>query len=88
MGLGIVTSINYSHMLAQNHTRWLAHNLNTFGARTSHGKTRTHKTHHDPDLGEATTFPLIIYSVPFHEAHIQMIFCPGALKWESRNCQS
>jgi hypothetical protein len=26
----------------------------------SHGQTRTHKTHHGPDLGEATTFPLYI----------------------------
>ncbi len=34
------------------------HNLNAFGARTSHGQTQTHKTHHGPDLGEATTFPL------------------------------
>jgi hypothetical protein len=23
----------------------------------SHGQTRTHKTHHDPDLGETITFP-------------------------------
>jgi hypothetical protein len=38
---------------------------------------RTHKTHHDPDLGEATTFLFIIYLVPLHETHIQMAFCPG-----------
>jgi hypothetical protein len=37
----------------------------------------THKTHHGLDLGEATTFPLIVYYVPLHEAHIQMAFCPG-----------
>jgi hypothetical protein len=47
------------------------HSLSTFGA----------KTHHGPDLGEATTFPLIVYYVPFHEAHIQMTFC---LNWDSR----
>jgi hypothetical protein len=47
---------------------------NTFSARTSHGQTRTHKTHHNPDLGEATTFPFIIYYAPLHEAHIQMAF--------------
>ncbi len=40
------------------------------------------------DLGEATTFPLIVYYVAFHEAHIQMAFCPGNLKWESQNSQS
>jgi hypothetical protein len=49
---------------------------------------QTHKTHHDPDLGEATTFPHIVYSTPLHEAHIQMVFCPGTPKWESQNCQS
>jgi hypothetical protein len=38
--------------------------------------------------GEATTFPLIVYFVPLHEAHIQMTFCPGTPKWESRNSQS
>jgi len=64
------------------------HNWSTFGARTSHGQTRIHKTHHDPDLGEATTFPLIVYYVPLHEAHIQMAFCFGTPKWESRNSQS
>ncbi len=37
--------------------------------------TRTHKTHHGPDLGEATTFPLIVYSAPLHGGHIQMAFC-------------
>jgi hypothetical protein len=36
-----------------------------------------HKTHHGPDLGEATTFPLIVYFVPLHGGHIQMVFCPG-----------
>ncbi len=45
----------------------------------SHGQTWTHKTHHNPDLGEATTFPFIIYYVPLHEAHIQMTFCHGTL---------
>ncbi len=58
------------------------HNWNIFGARMSHGQTWTHKTHHGPDLGETTTFPLIIYFVPLHEAHIQMTFCPGTPKWE------
>jgi hypothetical protein len=57
--------------------RWLVHSCNTFGAKTTHMQIRTHKTHHGPDLGEATTFPLIIYYVPLHEAHIQM----GVLKF-------
>ncbi len=56
---------------------WLVRNYNTFGARTNHGQTRTHKIHHGPDLGEATTFPLIVYYVPSHETSTQMSFCPG-----------
>ncbi len=52
------------------------HSLNTFGAKMSHGQTQIHKTHHGLDLGEATTFPLILYFVTLHEAHIQMTFCP------------
>jgi hypothetical protein len=48
----------YSHKPGTNQTTsWLVHNRNTFGAWMSHGHTRTHKTHHGPDLGEATTFP-------------------------------
>ncbi len=57
--------------------------LNTFGAKTSHDQTRTHKTHHGLDLGEATTFPLVVYYAPLHTGHIQMTFCPRTPKWES-----
>jgi hypothetical protein len=79
MGLGRMTSINYSHGPAQKtNTRWLVHNWSTFCVTI----------HHGPDLGEASTFPLIVYYVPLHEAHIQVAFCPGTPKWESRNCQS
>jgi hypothetical protein len=46
------------------------HNLSTYGVKTSHMQTRTHKTHHDLDLGEATTFPFIVYFMPLHEVHI------------------
>jgi hypothetical protein len=48
---------------------------NTFGARTHHMQTRTHKTHHDPNLGETTTFPLIVFFVPSHMPYTQMSFC-------------
>jgi hypothetical protein len=41
-----------------------------------------------PDLGEATTFPLIVYFVPGHMTSTQMAFCPGTPKWESQNSQS
>jgi hypothetical protein len=52
------------------------HSWNIFGVRMSHGQLQTHKTHHVPNLGEATTFPLIVYSVPLHGGQIQMVFCP------------
>jgi hypothetical protein len=61
------------------------HSWNTFGARTSREQTRIHKTHHGPDLLEATTFPLIVYYVPGHGTNTQMTFCPRTPKWESRN---
>ncbi len=76
--------LNHSHEPAKNQTMsWLMHSWKTFGAKMSHEQIRTHKTHHTPDLGEATTFPLIVYLVPLHKAHIQMAFCPRPLKWES-----
>ncbi len=40
--------------------------------------TRTHKTHHGPDLGEATTFPLIVFSAPRFGDYIQMALFPGS----------
>jgi len=64
------------------------HNYSTFGVRTSHEKIWIHKTHLSPDLGEATTFPLIVYFVPAHGANTQMSFCPRTPKWESQNFQS
>jgi len=51
-------------------------------------QTRTYKTHHGSDLGEATTFPFIVYFVPGHGTSTQMSFCPEIPKWESRNSQS
>ncbi len=49
---------------------------NTLSARTSHKHTRTHKTHHNLNLGEATTFPLIVFFVLGHmRACTQMLFC-------------
>jgi hypothetical protein len=69
-------------------TSWLVHGLSTFGARTNHEQTQTHKTHHGLNLGEATTFPLIVYYVPLHKVHIQMAFCFRTPKWESQNSQT
>jgi hypothetical protein len=48
--------------------------------------TLDHKTHHDPDSGEATTFPHIVFSAPHFGDYIQMARFPGTPKLESRNC--
>jgi hypothetical protein len=72
-------------MEEQGVTSWLVHSLSTFGARTNHGHTRTNKIHHNPDLGEATTFPLIVYIMVGHGTNIQMTFCPRTPKWEFWN---
>jgi hypothetical protein len=60
--------------------------MHAFGVGTSHGLTRTHLTHHGPDSGEATTFPLIVFSAAPREGYIQMALFPGTPKVESRNC--
>jgi hypothetical protein len=46
----------------------------------------THLTHHGPDSGEATTFPLIVFSAALRRGYIQMAFFLGNPKLESRNC--
>jgi hypothetical protein len=46
----------------------------------------THLTHHGPDSGEATTFPLIVFSTALRRDYIQMALFPGTPKLESRNC--
>jgi len=51
------------------------HNWSTFGARTNHEQTQTYKIHHNFDLGEATTFPFIVFYVPSLGACTQMSFC-------------
>ncbi len=48
--------------------------------------TWTHKTHHGPDSGEATTFPHIVFSAARRRGYIQMAQIPGTPKLESRNC--
>jgi hypothetical protein len=41
----------------------------------NHKETRTHMIHHNSNLGEPTTFPLIVYFVLGHETNTQMSFC-------------
>jgi hypothetical protein len=52
------------------------HSWSIFGAWMSHGQTRTHNTRHGLDLGEATTYSLVIFFVLDHGACTQMLFCP------------
>jgi len=42
---------------------------NIFGVRMNHGQSRIHKIHHGLDLGEATTFPIMVYFVPGPKCH-------------------
>jgi hypothetical protein len=51
-------------------------NWNIFSARMNHMHTQTHKTHHNPNLGETTTFPLIVFFMLDHRGCTQMSFCP------------
>jgi hypothetical protein len=46
----------------------------------------THKTHHGPDSGDATTFPHIVFSATLCWGYIQMAIFPGTPKLEFRNC--
>jgi hypothetical protein len=85
-GLGKVTSKSITHTDMHNQTTsWLVHSWSIFGAWMSHKQTQNHKTHHGSNLGETTTFPLIVFSVPGHGANTQMSFCPEIPKLESWN---
>jgi hypothetical protein len=55
-------------------TSWLVCCLSPF--QTNHRQTWIHKIHHSLDLGEATTFPLIVYSVLGHGASTKWQFIP------------
>jgi hypothetical protein len=81
MGLGRLTSVQSVTWICTKHTKsWLVHGSNIFGVRTSRRQHQTHKTHHGSDLGEATTFPLIVFFVAFHGGpHLN-----GILSWDSQ----
>jgi hypothetical protein len=80
-GLGRMANVSIIHMNMQKPNNkligaWLKH----FWTRTNHGHTQTHKIHRNLDLGEAITFPIIIFFVHGHRACTQMSFCPGSLE--------
>jgi hypothetical protein len=56
------------------------HSWSTFGARTNHEQTWTHKTHHSPNLGETATFSFIVFSVPGYRVSTKISFCLGTPK--------
>jgi hypothetical protein len=89
-GLGRMISGSTIHMGLHkpNNKFWLVCSCSTFGAQTSHGHTRTHKIHHVPDLGEATTFPLKIFFVLGHGATPNCHFVPGLSSYESQNSRN
>jgi hypothetical protein len=57
-------------------TSWLVCSWSTFGAQTHQRQTWINKIHHGLDLGEATTFLLIVFFVSGHKANTQLSFCP------------
>ncbi len=67
-------------------TSWLKLILHPLGVGTSHGQPWTHLTHHGSDLGEAITFPHIVFSTALRRGYIQMALFPRTPKLESRNC--
>jgi hypothetical protein len=74
-GLGPLTSGSIIHTyLHKPNNKLVSAYWSTFATRTNHGQTRTHKTHHGLDLGEATTFRLIVFHVHDHKACTQMFF--------------
>jgi hypothetical protein len=80
LGWGLGRMINESIIYTKQTTSWLVRNWGISDARMNHGHTWIHKTHHGPDLGEAITFPLIVFFVINHESYIQMSFCFGTPK--------
>ncbi len=74
MGLGRIDKFIHSHGPAHNPYKVVSAQLEHLWCQDEPQATWTHKTHHGPDLGEATTFPFIVYSAALHGAHIQMAF--------------
>jgi hypothetical protein len=67
-------------------TSWLVYLRNHYWCWDKPWATQTHLTHHGSDLGEATTFPHIVFSALLRRTHIRMALCPETPKVESWNC--
>jgi hypothetical protein len=68
-----------------NHKRVSSHSGHPWVLGQATG-TLTHKTHHGPDSGEATTFPHIVFSATLCGGYIQMALFPQTPKLESWDC--
>ncbi len=55
-------------------TSWVVHSWSTYSAQMNHEQTWIHKIQHDLNLGEVTTFALIILFVLSHGTSTQMSF--------------
>ncbi len=66
-------SLSYSILHQNQPTSWLVHIRSTFGVGTSHGQPWTRLIHNGPNLGEATTFPHMVYSALFRHTYIRMV---------------
>jgi len=84
--LGRGTSRSSLNLHPKQTTKWLVHIWEhpwVLGQATG---TLTHKTHHGPDSGEATTFLHIVFSATLRRGFIQMALFPRTPKLEFRNC--
>jgi hypothetical protein len=61
--------VNYSNQIIS----WSMHSWSIFDAWMNHGHTQTHKIHHSPNLGEATTFLFIIFLIGHKGPHPNVI---------------
>jgi hypothetical protein len=77
--------VNYSHGRHKPNNKLVSAKLEYFWCTDEPHANMDSQDHHDPNLGKATTFPIIVVSVPGHNASTQMSFCPGTPKLESQN---
>ncbi len=87
-GLGRLTSKSITHMDMHKPNKFVSAQLEHLWCMDEPRADTNSQDSPRLGLGEATTFPLIVYYVPGHRASTQMSFCHGTPKWESRNSQN
>jgi hypothetical protein len=88
MGLGRIDKLIHSHGPTHNPHKVVSAKLEHLWCWDEPQATRTHKTHHGPDLGEATTFPFIVFSATLRGDYIQMALFPGTLGTPARESRN